>query len=164
MAWLSVLIWSCHLGGRQSPSKNARQLKVFRGSLWRQLICLLNKAKAQLHWEVTSLPFIFNVGFFHIWISNQSDSMKQPRRSKNSFSYLHISFFFYFLERLKWWEGRVQRSYFLKGSFDSHIILQRHCITMCVYVRVWVSERERLLHPSYFHRHLKNVWGGKCSW
>lgn len=58
-----------------------------------ELICHLNKAEAQHHWDVMSLLLMFNVGLFHFWISSQCESTQTSRPCKNSFSYLHNCFF-----------------------------------------------------------------------
>lgn len=58
-----------------------------------ELICHLNKAEAQHHWDVMSLLLMFNIGLLHFWISSQCESMQMPRPRKNSFSYLHNCFF-----------------------------------------------------------------------
>lgn len=70
-----------------------------------------------------------------LWSSNQTDSMlSSPGDLKIVFHIYHINLSLPSSETLYW---GVKSSYFPKESFFSHIILPRHCITLCVYVCVW---------------------------
>lgn len=78
-----------------------------------ELICHLNKAEAQHHWDVMSLLLMFNVGLFHFWISNQCESIQMLRPHVNSFSYLH-NCFFHLLEAWYWWDGHARDRLFIE--------------------------------------------------
>lgn len=66
------------------------------------------------------------------WNSNQTDSMlSSPRDLKIVFHIYHINLSLCPSETLYW---GVKSSYFPKESFFSHIILPRHCITLCMCV------------------------------